>query len=123
MSVEPKRHRSRSIEPASSQISGVKFINPHQQEGESTVECEHRVCEAVAEAVRYHYHSGDQHKIKIAHCSIGSPREGRNSVAYIEFVYGFDGRQGGWRCGFSVSHSAANGYRLWNVVRNFARRV
>lgn len=121
MGVEMNRYRSRSTASASQRISGVAFIDPFQLEGESLAERERRVSEAVMQAVCQWQHSGDPRTLEVTRCSVGSPRGPHNNVAYIELVYGFKGRKEGWRCGFSVSHSDANGFRLWTDVRNHIR--
>jgi hypothetical protein len=106
---------------ASHQISGAVFIDPSQQQSETSAEWTQRVREAVMQVVYQWHHSGDPHPLEVTRCSVGSPRGPHNNVAYIELIYGFKGKKGGWRCGFSVSHSDANGFRLWTEVRNSIR--
>jgi hypothetical protein len=55
---------------ASHQISGAVFIDPSQQQSETSAEWTQRVREAVMQVVYQWHHSGDPHPLEVTRCSV-----------------------------------------------------
>lgn len=120
--VENRRYRPQNALVDPKHISGVAFIDPFPIGGESPAEHEARVMKAIMPIIWSHYHQGGPRVFQVTRYTVGGPRGRHNHVAYIEFVYFLAGEERGWQCGFSVSHSANNGFRLWMEVRNALKR-
>ncbi|MGB3073504.1 MAG: hypothetical protein WBB68_04585 [Candidatus Moraniibacteriota bacterium] len=124
MRVEMRRYRSRTAWAVPRSIIGVAFIDPHQGVDEAEGDWQQCVKTSVMHAVRLCYHPDDTREFEVIHFSVGPPRGPRryNAVAYIELTYGLIGTKNGWRCGFRVSYSEVNGFRLWGEIRNPIRK-